>query len=239
MRVPSFLNHSVASFSQLHVNGPRRWAFIDVAALRTNAVTIDAPLDLRGDAYGHGLEIVLSSLNPREIYVSTLDDLALAKRHGFFASIPPASQEVSADETEELFLGPTGGIMTLTGEVVNVKDVPAGAHISYGYTYTTDRPSTLALVALGYADGVPRRASNIAPADIAGQRGLIAGRIAMDQLVVRLDPTELSLGTGATLFGGGAGQTPLRDWAKMLDINPLAVTSTLSARVMRIPGEEA
>ena len=61
----------------------------------------------------------------------------------------------------------------------------------------------------------------------------------MDQLVVRLDPTELTLGTPATLFGSGPGQTPLRDWAKMLDVTPLAITSALASRVMRIPGEKA
>ncbi|WP_311199823.1 MULTISPECIES: alanine racemase [Kocuria] len=86
--------------------------------------------------------------------------------------------------------------MTLRTRVANVKDVPAGAGVSYGLTYRTEGPTRLVLVPLGYADGVPRVATG-APVRIGDRIFPVVGRIAMDQCVV-----DLSLGRPV---GAGAG----------------------------------
>ena len=79
----------------------------------------------------------------------------------------------------------TGEVTALVGELVSTKRVPAGQAVSYGGEYVTEQPTTLGLVGLGYADGVPRKAIG-APVTIAGTEYRIAGRVAMDQVVVDL-----------------------------------------------------
>ncbi|HSA50121.1 MAG TPA: alanine racemase, partial [Yinghuangia sp.] len=76
--------------------------------------------------------------------------------------------------------------MTLAASVASVKRVAAGHGVSYGHTWHADRETTLALVPLGYADGVPRHASNAGPMWLAGARRTLVGRVAMDQCVVDL-----------------------------------------------------
>ncbi len=74
--------------------------------------------------------------------------------------------------------------MTVRAPVALTKRVPAGAGVSYGHTYFTERETTLALVPVGYADGVPRAAGNRAPVLAAGAQRTIAGRVCMDQFVL-------------------------------------------------------
>lgn len=76
--------------------------------------------------------------------------------------------------------------MTLSASLALVKEVPPGHGISYGHHYTTSAETTLALVPVGYADGVPRHASGRGPVLIDGTVRTIAGRVAMDQFVVDL-----------------------------------------------------
>ena len=106
--------------------------------------------------------------------------------------------------------------MTVRSEVVLVKDVDAGQGVSYGHDYTTGEPTTLALVSAGYADGVFRAASNLAPVGIGGEQYRIAGRVCMDQFVVDVGPgSTVRAGDPVTLFGeGGPSAT---DWADAID----------------------
>ena len=97
--------------------------------------------------------------------------------------------------------------MTLRGRLSLVKRVPAGEGVSYGHEYHTDRDTTLALVPLGYADGVPRSAGNRGETLVAGRRRRVAGRVCMDQYVVDLgagpDADAARAGDPAVLFGPG------------------------------------
>ena len=96
--------------------------------------------------------------------------------------------------------------MTLRTRVANVKAVPAGHGVSYGLTYRTETPTHLALIPLGYADGVPRVATG-APVYIGGRVYPVVGRIAMDQCVI-----DLARGRTVTPEGIPAG-TPMVDEA--------------------------
>jgi len=125
-------------------------------------------------------------------------------------------------------------VLTLEAEVVAVKQVPAGAGVSYGYTYRTTRGSTLALVGLGYSDGVPRLASNRAQVLVAGTPHPLVGRIAMDQLVVDCGDGSPVVGERAVLFGDTTrGEPSARDWATWTERMPLALTAGLGARIRR------
>ena len=77
-------------------------------------------------------------------------------------------------------------VMTLGARLVQVKRLPAGHGISYGHEYVTDRETTVALVPVGYADGIDRSATNAGPVLAAGRVRPIAGRVCMDQFVLDL-----------------------------------------------------
>jgi alanine racemase len=126
--------------------------------------------------------------------------------------------------------------MTVRARVIIVKRVPAGRGVSYGHTYTTDRPTTLAVVPLGYADGVPRAASNVGQVRLAGRNRTIAGRVCMDQIVLHCGDDEVHEGDVAVLFGpGDDGEPTADDWAGTVDtINYEIVTRMGSARVPRV-----
>jgi alanine racemase len=124
--------------------------------------------------------------------------------------------------------------MTLRGSVVLVKRVGAGAGVSYGHTYTTARETTLALVPLGYADGIPRAASGQGPLLVAGRRYRIAGRVCMDQIVVDVGDDPVAAGDDAVLFGpGDAGEPTADDWAELLDTISYEVVTRIGGRVPR------
>src|SRR5689334_20246569 len=74
--------------------------------------------------------------------------------------------------------------MTLRARIALVKHVPPGQGVSYGHRYTTTTDTRLALVPLGYADGVPRNATNLGPVQIRDRRFTVSGTVCMDQFVV-------------------------------------------------------
>ncbi|MBX7265250.1 alanine racemase [Micromonospora sp. Llam7] len=126
--------------------------------------------------------------------------------------------------------------MTARARVMLTKRVPAGVGVSYGHTYTTDRAANLAVVPLGYADGVPRHASNAAPVQLGGRRRIISGRVCMDQFVLDCGDDPVVAGDVATLFGSGAdGEPTADDWAEAVGtINYEIVTRFGSTRVPRV-----
>ncbi|MEV6526422.1 alanine racemase [Longispora sp. NPDC051575] len=125
--------------------------------------------------------------------------------------------------------------MTVRARVALTKRVPAGHGVSYGLTYATAGESTLALVPIGYFDGLPRTASGVGPVQLGGARRSIAGRVAMDQFVVDCGDDDVHAGDIATLFGpGDDGEPTADDWAGVLGtINYEVLTSFGSQR--RIP----
>ena len=128
----------------------------------------------------------------------------------------------------------TAAVMTLVGEVVAVKPTEAGAGVSYGYSYHTTNATTLALVALGYADGVPRLASNTATVRVGSGQHPVVGRIAMDQFVVECGDDIPELGADAVLFGDpAAGYPTAGQWAEVTSRSALQLTAGIGWRVKR------
>ena len=132
--------------------------------------------------------------------------------------------------------------MTARARVMLTKRVAAGTGVSYGHTYLTEQEANLAVVPLGYADGVPRHASNTGPVHLAGKRRTISGRVCMDQFVVDCGDDEVAAGDVVTLFGSGAeGEPTADDWAEAVGtINYEIVTRFGGVRVPRVyDGERA
>jgi len=126
--------------------------------------------------------------------------------------------------------------MTLRTLVSQCKRVPAGQGVSYGLHYRTREASTLALIPLGYADGVPRVATG-GPVRVAGKTYPVVGRIAMDQMVIDLGseaPGGALQGAEAELFGEGADGGPtVDDWARAAGTINYEVVTRISPRVPR------
>ncbi len=124
--------------------------------------------------------------------------------------------------------------MTLRARIALSKEVPAGSGVSYGHRYHTTEGTRLALVPLGYADGVPRAATNIAEVWLAGRRRQISGTVCMDQFVVDVGADHVDAGDEVVLFGpGDHGEPTAHDWADALHTISYEIVTRIGARVPR------
>ncbi|MFZ4158123.1 MULTISPECIES: alanine racemase [Streptomyces] len=125
--------------------------------------------------------------------------------------------------------------MTLTASLALVKNVPGGHGVSYGHHYVTAGATTLGLVPLGYADGIPRHASGGGPVLVEGKWRTVAGRVAMDQFVVDLGGDEPGEGAEAVLFGpGDRGEPTAEDWAQASGTIAYEIVTRIGSRVPRL-----
>ena len=131
--------------------------------------------------------------------------------------------------------------MRLEADLAVTKTVGAGQGVSYAHEYTTPSPTVLGLVPIGYADGVPRRASGTpgtwgGPVQVGARRLGVAGRVCMDQFVLDLgaDATEAA-GDTVVLFGSGAdGEPTAEDWARVTGTISYEIVTRVGARVPRV-----
>ncbi len=137
--------------------------------------------------------------------------------------------------TEELGLVPA---MTVRGSVVLTKDLAVGAGVSYGHTFVAEEPMRVALVPMGYGDGIPRHASNAAEVLVHGVRGRVLGRICMDQFVVEAPGAHD--GDEVVLFGPGShGEPTATDWARWCGTIDYEIVTRMGGRQTRVwVGEE-
>ena len=126
--------------------------------------------------------------------------------------------------------------MTLKAKISNVKTVPSGTGISYGLTFTTDRPSHIGTLPLGYGDGYSRALSSRAEVGVKGRRAPVVGRVCMDQCMVDLTEVEgTKIGDEVVLFGDGSDNTPrAEDVAGWMGSIYAEVLSSVSRRVPRV-----
>jgi len=219
--------------------GVRREARIDLSALAANlerllVVDDSAVLDARANAYGHGLEQVARvalDCGVSAIWVSPAQAASPDVDPSAVTTAPPHARPVLGAAAYGLD-EPDSPVMTLVGEIIAVKRVPAGVGVSYGYSHRTADATTLALVALGYADGVPRLASNRARVLVGGALHPLVGRVAMDQFVVDCGESEPDVGGEAVLFGWGA--VAAADWASQTGRSVLELTAGIGSRVTRV-----
>ena len=125
--------------------------------------------------------------------------------------------------------------MTLSADLAVTKRVPAGQGVSYGHQYVTSQDTTVGLVPIGYADGIPRNATNVGPVSVGGTRHTVAGRVCMDQFVIDLGPgSAAQAGDRVTLFGAGeSGEPTAQDWAEVTGTISYEIISRIGSRVPR------
>lgn len=125
--------------------------------------------------------------------------------------------------------------MTLRGSVASVRRIAPGEGVSYDYLFRAERETTLALVPLGYADGVQRQATGAASVRIGGRTHPVVGRIAMDQIVVDVGDAAVEVGDEAVLFGEPATGAPsAEDWAQAAGTIQRHVLTGIGRRVPRV-----
>ncbi len=131
---------------------------------------------------------------------------------------------------EELGLVPA---MTVRGTVVLTKELAAGAGVSYGHTFVASEPMRVALVPMGYGDGIPRHASSTAEVFVGGARSRVLGRICMDQFVV--EANDAQAGDEVVLFGDGShGEPTATDWARWCGTISYEIVTRMGGRQTRI-----
>ena len=125
--------------------------------------------------------------------------------------------------------------MTVRAKLHLVKDVPAGSPVGYGATAITERDTKLGVVAMGYADGIPRVAQG-AGIFFQGERAPIIGRVSMDQFVVDLGANSRAIsGDWVEIFGDGAtGGYTAEDWGKASGSINYEIVTRIGPRVPRI-----
>ncbi|WP_089155210.1 alanine racemase [Micromonospora sp. NBS 11-29] len=212
---------------------------VEVVGVWSHFVYADSPghptTDRQLAVFHEGLEMVArAGLRPRYRHLAN-SAATLTRPDTHFDLVRPgiAIYGLSPIAGERFGLRPA---MTARARVMLTKRVPAGTGVSYGHTYLTQNASNLAVVPLGYADGVPRHASNTGPVLLAGERRTISGRVCMDQFVVDCGDDEVAAGDVATLFGSGAdGEPTADDWAEAVGtINYEIVTRFGGVRVPRV-----
>jgi alanine racemase len=212
---------------------------IEVVAVWSHFACADEPghpsIDRQLTAYHEALELAARfGINPRYRHLANSAG-TLIRPDAHFDLVRPgiAVYGLSPITGETYGLRPA---MTARARVMLSKRVPAGAGVSYGHTYTTRRETTLAVVPLGYGDGVPRAASNAGPVELGGRVRTIAGRVCMDQIVLDCGDDPVAAGDVATLFGPGThGEPTADDWAAAVGtINYEIVTRFGGSRVPRV-----
>jgi alanine racemase len=118
-----------------------------------------------------------------------------------------------------------------------VKQVRAGSRISYGLRHRFDRDTTVATIPVGYADGVPRRLSDVGGEVLVdGRRCPIVGVVTMDQLMVDCGDLDVRVGDEVTLIGQqGDERIRAEDWARALDTIGYEIVCGVSHRIPRVP----
>ena len=122
--------------------------------------------------------------------------------------------------------------MTLRSEIIAVREVAKGESAGYGARWTAERPSIIGTVAIGYADGYPRRAANGTPTLVNGRLAPLAGTVSMDAITIDLTEHEhAAVGDSVELWGDGIAVNAVAAAAGTIGYQLL---SGVSSRVPRI-----
>jgi alanine racemase len=116
--------------------------------------------------------------------------------------------------------------------VALLRDIPAGDTVSYNRRWTAERPTRLAVLPIGYADGLPRRAGNgVVSVWFGDQAAPIVGTVCMDMCMVDVTGLDVAVGDMALLFGAGH---PVSELAERLGTIPYEVLTSIAQRVKRV-----
>ncbi len=121
--------------------------------------------------------------------------------------------------------------MTLSSELIAIRDLQAGDPVGYGTRFRCTHPTRVGVVAMGYGDGFSRHATNGTPVLVNGQRCPLIGRVSMDMLTVDItNLPEAKIGDPVVFWGE---QLPVEEVARGCDSIPYALVTTLTRRIPR------
>ena len=209
-------------------HSPLRWATTHPHRLRDaltewrERVGTSTPIDLRANAYGFGDEAVASLAEQLGFVSAALDSTS---------TVDTLRRSDSESSDGWVDIAHHYGAFSLHAQVINSKAVDAGAEVSYGGLYRTTQPSTLALIAIGFADGLPRLNPVGGHVAVAERRLPIAGRIAMDQIIVDTGNEPVEPGESVTIWGGSVS---CAEWAEWSGRSCALLGGGLGERVVRI-----
>lgn len=208
------------------------WSHFAVADSPSSAVTADQLV-----AFDQALEVVAASgLTPQFRHIAN-SAATLAAPQAHYDLVRPGIAIYGVSPGGELGPPEQYGLkpaMTLRARLAGVKRVPAGQGVSYGHEYVTTSATTLGLVPLGYADGIPRAAGGHAPVLAAGRQRTIAGRVCMDQFVIDLGDDPARPGDEVVLFGDPArGEPAAEQWAVAAGTIGYEIVTRLGPRIER------
>ncbi|MCU1422215.1 MAG: alanine racemase [Microbacteriaceae bacterium] len=219
---------------------PFHEARISTEAIRANAAVLAARLgdrilvaDVSADALGHGAVASAHAAIAGGARAIAVEDEAAAgelREAGVLAEILVGVEAVAEplyglDDDEAL-----RPAMTVSALVVGTKRVEPGDGVSYGYTWRAQRAGHLAMVRIGYADGLDRIASNTGTLVLGNQRRRIAGRVAMNVLMLDLGEDEALVGDRALVFGGTRRAS---EWARSIERRPDEVAIEFAQKLPR------
>ncbi len=126
-------------------------------------------------------------------------------------------------------------VLKFRTSVSQIKNLPKGSTVGYGKTYTLQRNSRIALLSVGYGDGVPREASGKMSVIVRGKIANVIGRVSMDQAVIDVtDFDEIELGDEAIIVGKSGGlEISIEEYSSRLSITPAQALTSITKRVAR------
>jgi alanine racemase len=186
-------------------------------------------------------ELASAGVRPPHLHLSSTGAIAYGRReawgtlvrpgHAIYGYVSPARGPAPAN-----LLKCVRPVLSWKAAVLTVKDIPAGSLVGYGGMFRATRPMRIAVLAVGYADGLPHRLSNRGRVVACGRYASILGAVSMD--VTTIDAThcpELRIGDAATLLGTeGEARIDAQDIARVAGTISYNVLCAISSRVRRI-----
>lgn len=202
-----------------------------LAAHAHTAGVAGAVVDLRRDAWGHGIRFALPVLADAGVGGVLVDerDRGAAAEAGVDVTDAPATVE-----GRHLFGLPAAPVMTARSRVLSLKTLRRGEGVSYGYTHRATEDTRIALVSGGYGQGVARALGNRVAVEIAGGLHPVVGRVAMDVFVVDIGAAAVASGDDVVLFGGdGPAQDAVGTWAAATGLDAAELVCAVGLRARR------
>lgn len=214
----------------------RAAAHLDVVSVWSHLACADEPghpsIDAQKAEFERGLTVAAAcGVTPTLRHIAnSAATLTRSDLHYDLVRVGMASYGVSPmnDNAEQFGLQ---RVMTVKTSVAAVRDVEAGAGVSYGHRYVTQQPTRLALLPLGYADGLPRAGANSAEVAIGERRFRAAGTICMDQFVIDVGDLDVAVGDVATVFGQGGPSA--EQWARDCGTIGYELTTRIGGRLAK------
>lgn len=181
-----------------------------------------------------------ANINPSLIHLSSTIPVAYARRRAWRAMVRPGHaiygyvSPVRGHAPHEII--EVEPALTWRAAILSVKDLPAGARVGYGGMFQTERPSRVAILAAGYADGIPHRLSNRGSVIVNGKLAPIIGAVSMDLTTVDVTETpDVNVGDPVTLLGReGDVVIDAQSIAKLAGTISYGVLCGIHARVKRV-----